>query len=213
MKTTSRLLFGLLALFVLGACAKTEGDGNSQAPLASEKILEGKSDQEVMDLKYDQAILVCRLWSQHASSLDLSRRPNQSVTWDFLNDQAAAINGRKTLELSSSIGKQNLAIEMKASVALVNTEFAAPHGGVYRARYSPKITLDVQEQENRFDGPQGTDGHSGSSQAEVFEQRPEVIFDDSHSQAPDPLTYFNHLECVTQTKFRPGFAEQLKHVQ
>ncbi len=93
-------LIAVLA-FCLGGCAKSDNPDNNTpqtAPKVEEtKIvdLSNKSLEEVLALKYNKAVLTCKLWSQRAQEIDLDLAPNVIRTWDLKAKDATFSSVRK----------------------------------------------------------------------------------------------------------------------
>ena len=87
--------FSACVFLVLCSCGKKDSTRtvNPPAPPVIQKIevnsvsdFKGKSNEEILAMKYDKITLKCDLWTQFAKELDLKISPNDSFEVDFLND-------------------------------------------------------------------------------------------------------------------------------
>jgi hypothetical protein len=212
----SKILLSLLTLGLIG-CSQ-QNDANSISPLpappapptptsVTAQDLSNKSLQEVLVIKYNRAILNCRLWVQAADQIDKSLLPNSEATWDILHDYQS----EKTLELIFNGLPQSVDLKiLVTNVYIANGFFKSSNGLTSDFKNSPVVDLRYSFAATPIsnNGLQIEDrGIGGKS---VYEKVDQEIFSRSNILPDLNLTSLKYFECTIDTEIKPEFIDDYR---
>ncbi len=212
----SKILVSLLLLTLIG-CSQ-QNDSASTAPLAppptpstpspvKAQDLSSKSLQEVLVIKYNRAILHCRLWVQAAEQIDKSLLPNAEATWDLLHD----FGPEKTLELIYSGLPQSVDLKLLVTnVYIANGFFKSSNGLTSDFKNSPVVDLRYSFAATPISNSGLQIEDRGLGGKSVYEKVDQEIFSRSNILPDLKVTSLKYFECTIDTEIKPEFSDDYK---
>ncbi|MDH4468405.1 MAG: hypothetical protein QE271_10125 [Bacteriovoracaceae bacterium] len=210
-------------IFILVSCENhsnssdliNDQQSNNLNPDSSDQneMFAGKSLDQVLEAKYDEAELVCELSAQKDFSFMPRRGAWKKFSWDLLSNTQVL----RTFTLNASVDPQqyseiNVTID---SVKIVDyVEHVGPEGSIYLLKYTPVINLSYQL-EYLFSYTPGV-STQGREQKKIiiYEKFLNNPFFESQrvndQNVFDPEWYFIDFRCTLKTKIRPAYADHFR---
>jgi hypothetical protein len=208
----------LLALLLgLNGCSQ-QNDSSTEAPLPAPQSptsptpipgqdLSAKTLQEVLVIKYDMAVLHCRLWVQAADQIDKSLLPNAEATWNLLKDYVP----QKTLELIYTGPPQSVDLKLLvANVYLANGFFKSSNGQTSDFKNSPVIDLRYSFAATPISNNGLEVQDRGMGGKSVYEKVDQEIFSRSNLLPNIKVNALKYFECTIETEIKPEFQNEFK---
>lgn len=174
-----------------------------KAKTDSKADFDGKSDAEILQMKYEKISLKCDLWTQYGKELNLNATPNDTAEIDIFDDPSLE-NSLITLKGNTPGRSLNVQLKVESFKIFENLEYNSPTGRRTFARYSPVFKLGI-----KFSG-----SFKGSSRGnEIFERsEADLINQSSHSDG-DEFEYFDYLKCVLNTQAKDKYKDQFSVIK
>ncbi len=179
-----------------------------KAKTASKADFNGKSDAEILQMKYERISLKCDLWTQYGKELNLNAAPNDTTEIDFFDDPSLE-NSLISLAGNTSGRTLNIQLKVESFKIFENLEYHGPTGRWTSARYSPVFKLAIKFS---ADKSSGSFGGSGSGN-EIFEKSATDLMNQSSHSDGDEFEYFDYLKCVLNTQAKEEYKDQFSVIR
>lgn len=193
--------------------------GNDGGGGIQQQDLKGLTYSQVMNLKYESAVLVCQLWTMLSSDLDLQRFPNAEHRIDlktlleprpFQFRMYGYVRGlgdnpyRIAHEVEVSINVHKIAIRDFFGISVPET------GARYNFMHSPEIVFSTYAQVKSWT-PNGTVKDSFyKPEAQIHEKIPTEVLRYESDIVPNDfgLKTRDYVKCVIETDIKSGYEQQ-----
>ncbi len=198
----------LIFSMVLCACQKNEDRVQPRNPTDETQVIQdlnGKTNEEILQLKYDRIGLSCQLWTQKGLQLDLSQPPNDSLFFDLKAFESLPILKTLTGQVDRHI--MNIELNIQRLNILPQGQLVNQYNQNFLVKYSPYLEIT-----SRFFSE--TKKHLGLSLSvkTMNEKIKEVLLSSRIETQKSALAYFDHLECELQSDIKANYIDQYAEV-
>lgn len=222
MKNILVLFMCIFVTSFISACSKNDDKKNSNPPPHKQDKspkavdLAGKSVEEVLEIKYNKADLICALWTQINQKLNLDLSPNDSVSWDLKSKNVMP----EVLNLSGQVQDHRIEVQIKLnSLALYSSlSFRDSDWTHYQISYSPYVNVSVNSEELTTYPIGLLQSSSYSSSREIKEKIKDIPINGSLAVEPvqengvtiDREAYHDYVHCFIDTEIKPEYQDQFQ---
>ncbi len=217
MKFNFKTLGSLILILMIAGCGKkvkveleeSAFNNNLKSNLKSNTdivvpSLKDRSADEVLNLKYNKAVLSCNLWVQYTKDLDKNLKPNDSFSIDLLKSD---ISREAIQKLSAQVKDQSVEVNINLKDINIKTTKIVDSNATYRLKNSPVIEMDYSYNSLYKNGRTVLKG-SGQQIRAIYEKI--IVIPLSHSRQPKKYskTYFEQLECTIDTEIKTEYSDE-----
>lgn len=211
----------LISIFAV-ACSKKDLNRNVQPiePVNTPKQtsisdFQGKSNEEILKIKYDKIVLKCQFWSQYTEKLDLALSPNDSFEVDFLNDLTLS---KSLMSLKGSANGKTTILDFKLTDYEIRESLRHKglNGKIYVLQFSPMLNLEYNFQSTSFKSENGgiTSGPvKGYNRGSRILEGDHNYSTESLQIADEPRRYIDHLDCTLDSIIKEKYKDQFKVIE
>lgn len=207
-----------VVFLALCSCSKKDSKRVLDMPPATEKKavqstsdFEGKSKEEILQMKYDKITLKCELWTQYAKELDLTRTASDSFEVDYLNDPLLK---KSIVSLKGNSNGRGIELKFKVNDYRIRESIRVKNkdGSVVVAQHSPEIDLEYSILTTKI----GVSGESTVGPMTGY-NRSTFVHENDKNESTESLQigseenkYIDHLNCQMTSVLKEKYKDQYK---
>lgn len=177
----------------------------SPAPVVQD--LSTKGLQEVLKLKYNKAVLECRLWVQSGQKLDPRIPANAELSWDLIHNYVP----NKSFELSYIGQPQSVDLKiLVTNVYIANGFFKASDGHTSDFKNSPVVDLRYSFAATPIQNNGVLVDDRGVGGASIYEKESQEVLSRSNFLAEFQVNALKYFECTIDTDIKPEYQNEFQ---
>lgn len=172
---------------------------------------EGKSKEEILQMKYDKITLKCELWTQYAKELDLTQNASDSFEVDYLNDPLLT---KSIVSLKGTAHGRGIELRFKVNNYKIRESIRVKNldGSTTVAQYSPEIDIEYSYQTSKMStGGESTMGPmTGYNRSTFVHENDKNESTESLQIGSEENKYIDHLNCQMTSVLKEKYKDQYK---